>query len=59
MSMHTAFTGDSIEVWCPVVMAEGLTNFDGATHFCQYCGATDHSALPPAAHVAETSSSVQ
>lgn len=34
---------ESIRVNCPW-NGEAGTNFDGTTHFCQYCGATDHKA---------------
>lgn len=35
---------ESIRVECPW-NGEAGTNFDGATHFCQYCGATDHKPI--------------
>lgn len=41
-NMHNVVTETTTEVWCTRAIDRANTNFDGDTHFCQYCGATDH-----------------
>jgi hypothetical protein len=41
-NLGAAFTEETRLVWCPWAEQEASTNFDGATHFCQFCGRTDH-----------------
>lgn len=43
--LGAAFTATTTGVWCSWAEAEAQTNYDGATHFCQFCGATDHEPL--------------
>jgi len=49
-SLGSQFTEQSTDVWCTFADKPAGTNFDGATYFCQYCGATDH--LAAQAHAA-------
>lgn len=44
-NLGAAFTETSMGVWCTWTEREAGTNFDGATRFCQFCGATDHEEL--------------
>ena len=45
MRFGAAFTQETVEVWCTRFEMPAFTNFDGHTHFCQYCGTTDHRSL--------------
>lgn len=40
-----AFTEQSRRVFCNWAGKPANTNYDGSTHFCQFCGATDHRRL--------------
>lgn len=57
-NLGAAFTEETTEVWCDCANSEAATNFDGRSHFCQFCGSTEHEELGPSVHVSETPSSV-
>lgn len=44
-NLGAAFTEETVAVWCSFFDQAGQTNFDGATHFCQFCGAVDHERI--------------
>lgn len=44
-NLGAAFTPETIEVYCDWADKPAFTNFDGARHFCQFCGSTDHETL--------------
>lgn len=41
-NLGAQFTEHTTEVWCDAFQQLAATNFDGASHFCQYCGSTKH-----------------
>lgn len=44
-NLSAAFTEKTTEVWCDFADQPANTNFDGATHFCQFCGSTTHAQV--------------
>lgn len=44
-NLGCVFTEQTTEVWCDWAETYANTNFDGQTHFCQFCGSTEHKAV--------------